>query len=88
MVAAQLVEWLLPTPENPSSNPASRNVYQVLLFTVNCIEKAKIRKKKPEMAHKEYLKAHYRCDATIAQWHAFVSPYPTMQVRILTQCLS
>ena len=44
MVVAQLVEWLLPIPEVCGSNPViGKNLYW--MFTVNCTEKTKIRKK-------------------------------------------
>ena len=47
MVVAQLVEWLLPTPEICSSNP---DIGEIL--SNNCtIEKTKIEKKRPGMAH-------------------------------------
>ena len=55
MVVAQLVERLLPIPEVRSSNPViGKNLYWT--FAVNCIEKTKIKKKRPGMAHlkKEY----------------------------------
>ena len=44
----QLVEWLLPIPEVYGSNPViGKNLYWT--FTVNCIEKTKIKKKRPRM---------------------------------------
>ena len=47
MVVAQLVELLLPTPEIRGSNP---DIGKIL--STNCtIEKTKIKKKKPGMAH-------------------------------------
>ena len=50
MVVAQLVERSLPIPEVRSSNPViGKNLYRT--FTVNCIEKTKINKKRPGMAH-------------------------------------
>ena len=50
MVVAQLVERLLPIPEVHGSNPViGKNLY--LTITVNCIEKSKIKKKRPGMAH-------------------------------------
>ena len=46
MVVAQLVEQLLPIPE------VIGKIYIEHLFTVNCIEKTKIKKKEAgEMAH-------------------------------------
>ena len=49
MVVAQLVGWSLPIPEVRCSNPViGKNLYQTL--TVNCIEKTKIKKKRPGMA--------------------------------------
>ena len=49
-VVAQLVERLLPIPEVRSSNPViGKNIY--LTFTINCIEKTKIKMKRPDMAH-------------------------------------
>ena len=49
---AQLVEWLLPTPEAHGSNPVIGKIYieHCLLSTVT-IEKTKIKKKRPGMAH-------------------------------------
>ena len=45
-VVAQLVEQLLPTPQDPSLNPViDKKLYWT--FTVNCIEKKKIKKKRP-----------------------------------------
>ena len=49
-MVAQLVERSLPIPEVHGSNPViSKNLYRT--FTVNCIEKTKIKKKRPGMAH-------------------------------------
>ena len=46
VVVAQLVEWLLPIPEVRGSNPViGKNLYIEQLFTVNCIEKTKIKEK-------------------------------------------
>ena len=50
VVVAQLVERSLPIPEVRGSNPFISNNLN-LTFTVNCIEKRKIRKKRPGMAH-------------------------------------
>ena len=50
VVVAQLVERLLPIPEVCGSNPViGKNLHST--FTVNCIEKTKIKKKRPGMAH-------------------------------------
>ena len=52
MVVAQLVERSLPIQEVRGSNPhIGKNLYNEHLFTVNCIEKTKIKKKRPVMAH-------------------------------------
>ena len=49
VVVAQLVERSLPIPEVHGSNPVIRkNLYRT--FTVNCIEKTKIKKKTPKMS--------------------------------------
>ena len=45
MVVAKLVERLLPIPEVSVSNPVFGKIYVEHLFTVNCIEKTKIKKK-------------------------------------------
>ena len=46
VVVAQLVERLLPIPEVHGSNPViGKKIY--CTFTVNCIEKTKIKKKRP-----------------------------------------
>ena len=50
MVVVQLVEWLLPIPEVCGSNPDIGNILY-WIFTVNCIEKTKIKEKWPRMAH-------------------------------------
>ena len=50
VVVAQLVEWLLPTPDVSGSNPViGKNLFGI--FTVNCIEKTKIKKKRPGLPH-------------------------------------
>ena len=50
MVVTQLVERLLPTPEVRGSNPViGKKLY--CMFTVNCIEKTKIKKKRLRLAH-------------------------------------
>ena len=50
VVVAQLVEWLLPMPEVCGLNPVfGKKLY--LTFIVNCIEKTKIKKKRPGMTH-------------------------------------
>ena len=50
VVGAQLIDRSLPIPEVHSSNPVMRkNKYWT--FTVSCIEKTKIKKKRPVMAH-------------------------------------
>ena len=51
VVVAQLVERLLPIPGVLGSNSAIENFFIEHLFTVNCIEKTKIKKKRPGMAH-------------------------------------
>ena len=50
VVVAQLVEHSLPIPEVRGSNPVIEKNY-IELFNVNCIEKTKIKKKRPRMAH-------------------------------------
>ena len=50
MVVAQVVERSLPIPEVRGSNPVIGKNIQ-LTFTVNSIEKTKINKKWPRMAH-------------------------------------
>ena len=51
VVVAQLVEWSLPIPKVHSSNPVIGKIYIEQLFTINCIKKTKINKKRPGMAH-------------------------------------
>ena len=47
---AQLVERLLPIPEVRGSNPViDKKLYRTVI--VNCIDKTKIKKKRPGMAH-------------------------------------
>ena len=48
---AQLAEWVLPIPEVCGSNPVIGEYLSEHLFTVNYIEKKKIKKKRPGMAH-------------------------------------
>ena len=50
VLVAELVEQSLPFPEVRGSNPViGKNLYGT--FTVNYIEKTKIKKKRPGMAH-------------------------------------
>ena len=59
MVVAQLIERSLPTSEVRGSNPVIvKLLYRTFncLPAVNCIEKTKIEKKRPGMAH--FLKKH------------------------------
>ena len=51
MVVAQLVERSLPIPEVHGSNLVIDKLLYLTMFTVNCIEKTKIKKKRPGMAH-------------------------------------
>ena len=51
MVEAQLVEWLLLILEVHCLNPVIGKNYIEHLFSVNCIEKTKIKKERPGMAH-------------------------------------
>ena len=48
VVVAQLVEQLLPIPDVRSSNPV---IGKKFILNIYCIEKTKIKKKRPEMAH-------------------------------------
>ena len=41
----ELAEWFLPIPEVRGSNPVIGEFLSEHLFTVNCIEKTKIKKK-------------------------------------------
>ena len=51
MVEAQLVEWLLLILEVHCLNPVIGKNYIEHLFSVNCIEKTKIKKERPGMSH-------------------------------------
>ena len=51
VVVAQLVERSLAIPEDQGWNPVIGKIYIEHLFTVNCIEKTKIKKKRSGMAH-------------------------------------
>ena len=51
MVVAQMEERSLLIPEGRGSNPVIGKIYNEHLFTVNCIEKTKRKKKRPGMAH-------------------------------------
>ena len=52
---AQLEERLLPIPEVRSLNPVVDKNYIDHLFTVNCIEKVTIKKKRPGRARLKFL---------------------------------
>ena len=56
---AQLVEQSLPTPEVHSSNPVIGKIYIEHWLTVNCIEKAKINKKRSVMAQFFFTKVNF-----------------------------
>ena len=51
VVVAQLVEWSLPMPEVRGSNPVNGKNLLISNICQLCIEKTKIKKKRPEMAH-------------------------------------
>ena len=52
MVVAQLIELSLPTPEIHGSSPVKGKTFYIEhLYTINCIEKTKIKKKRLGMAH-------------------------------------
>ena len=53
MVVTQLVEWSLLMSEVRGLNPVIGKIYIERLFTVNSIEKTKIKKKRPGMAQLE-----------------------------------
>ena len=48
---AQLVERLLPTPEVHGLNPVIRQTFILDIYRQLCIEKTKIKKKRPGKAH-------------------------------------
>ena len=58
---AQLVEWLLPIPEVCGLNPVIGKIYIAHLYTVICIEKTKIKQKRPRIAHKNFFRALLLC---------------------------
>ena len=51
VIVVQLVKPLLLILEVHGSNPVIGKIYVEHLFTVNCIEKTKIKKKRPGMAY-------------------------------------
>ena len=53
VVVAQLVERSLPIPEVHGSNPiiSKKIILNICLLYISCIEKTKINKKRPGMAH-------------------------------------
>ena len=51
VAVAQLVERSLPKPEVHSSNPVVGKKFIEHLFTINYIEKKKLKKKRPGTAH-------------------------------------
>ena len=60
VVGARLVEHLLPIPEVQGSNLViAKNLYWT--FSVNCIEKTKIKKNRPGMAHLKNLITTWSC---------------------------
>ena len=80
MVVAQLVEWLLLIPEARGSNPAiGKNLYWT--FTVNCIEKTKIKKK--EAWNGPFLKTN--CATTIAKQQLCLLLIRTQHARYFNQ---
>ena len=63
MVLTQLVERLLPFQRSMVQIQSWANFYNEHLFTVNCIEMTKIKKKRPGKAHflKNFVKEKYYC---------------------------
>ena len=61
VVVAHLVDRLLRIPEVWGSNPVMSKIYIIHLFTVNCIEKTKIKKNRPGMAHLKNLITTWSC---------------------------
>ena len=64
VVVAQLVERSPLTPEIRDSTPVIGKLYTEHFFTVNCVEKAKMKKKTPRIGHiflKRYL-GHTKAD--------------------------
>ena len=57
VVVAQLVEWSLPMPEVRGSNPVNGKNLFISNICQLCIEKTKIKKKRPEMA--QFIKKIY-----------------------------
>ena len=55
----QLVEELILTPEVCSLSPVIGNLYIANILTINGIEKTKIKKKTPEMAHLKNAQDYY-----------------------------
>ena len=86
---AQLVERSLPIPEVSSSNPVIGKIYIEHCFTVNCIEKTKIKKKRPGTAHffkKNTITSLYHLsldtfDSQLSLLVVFVSHRKNMQTR-------
>ena len=56
---AQLVEWLLPIPEVCGSNPVISKNLLMSNICILCIEKTKIKKKRPGMANFFFKKKQY-----------------------------
>ena len=56
VLLAQLVERSLPTPQVHGSNPVVGNLlYVEYLFTINCIEKTKIKNNRPAIKKTQYV---------------------------------
>ena len=53
VVVGQLVEQSLPKPQVRGSNPVIGKIYWTFVYCQLCIEKTKIKKKRPGMAHKK-----------------------------------
>ena len=71
LAVAKLVERWLPTPVDRGSNPVIGKIYIEHLFTVNCIEKTKIRKRGREWPFKKtvhgndrgnFKRSYFDCD--------------------------
>ena len=101
VVMAQLVERLLTTPEVRSSNPViDKNVYWT--FTVNWIEKMKMKKKRPGLAHfflkktwfqkrsRPQLRFACRCAFSIKLYSTILcngsAPFTPLSIKFKSQC--
>ena len=85
VVVAQFVEWLLSIPEVRGSNPVIGKIYLYwkLVYCQLCIEKTKIKKKWPGMAHfkKTTAQRHFPVFYCMRNWSRIPRLIATVQAQ-------